>query len=158
MSQSIYLDTTIPSYYHDDRSDLKNYIETTQAWWDNQRRRYRLFTSEYVIAELTSGNYPNQKTIIDFIEPVPVLSIGSEIAEIAEIYMKEYVMPKGAAGDAFHLACASFHKIDYLLTWNCNHLANANNTHYIRFVNTKLGLFTPELVTPIQLFEEEDGK
>jgi uncharacterized protein YjbI with pentapeptide repeats len=76
--------------------------------------------------------------------------------QIKDCKMLGLLMPKGAAGDEFHLACASFHKIDYLLTWNCNHLANANKEKHIRVVNTKLGLFTPVIVTPIQLFKEED--
>lgn len=64
-------------------------------------------------------------------------------------------MPAGAAGDAFHLACASYNKIDYLLTWNCNHLANANKDRHIHIVNTKLDLYTPKIITPLQLFSEK---
>ena len=156
MKQSIYLDTTIPSYYYDERESLKNYIDATHSWWDNESCLYELFTSEYVVAELEKGEYPNQDLILEMMKNIPTLELTPEIVEIAEAYMKEYVMPKGAAGDAFHLACASYHKIDYLLTWNCNHLANANKTKHICIVNTKLGLFTPQLVTPIQLFKESD--
>jgi hypothetical protein len=64
-------------------------------------------------------------------------------------------MPKDAAGDAFHLACASYHKIDYFFTWNCNHLANANKRDHILITNAKLGLFTPQIVTPLELFKEK---
>jgi len=63
-------------------------------------------------------------------------------------------MPREQEGDAAHLAYASYHGIDYLLTWNCKHLANANKFEHIRMVNTKLGLLTPKIVTPMQLFEE----
>jgi len=60
-------------------------------------------------------------------------------------------MPADPRGDALHLAVASFHKADFLLTWNCNHIANPNKFDHIRRVNTMLGLFTPELVTPFAL-------
>ena len=63
-------------------------------------------------------------------------------------------MPNDIQGDAVHLAYASYYKIDYLLTWNCNHLANANKKQHIKIVNAKLDLFTPELTTPLELFKE----
>ena len=49
---------------------------------------------------------------------------------------------------------ASFYKIDFLLTWNCNHLANANKRQHIRVINTRLNLLTPEIITPLELFSE----
>jgi predicted nucleic acid-binding protein len=156
MKKSVYLDTTIPSYYYDERGTLNNYTDATRSWWAEERKNYKLFTSDYTLVELEQGNYPRKKEIMALLENIPVLSSDDEIENIAEIYMKEYVMPKGSAGDAFHLASASFHKIDYLLTWNCNHLANANKDQHIRVVNTKLGIFTPAIVTPIQLFREKD--
>jgi hypothetical protein len=64
-------------------------------------------------------------------------------------------MPKVAEGDALHLAYASFYKIDFLLTWNCKHLANANKYQHIRIINTRLQLHTPEIVTPLALFITE---
>ncbi len=66
-------------------------------------------------------------------------------------------MPLKLEGDAFHLAYASVYKIDFLLTWNCNHLANANKKQHIRVINTKLGLSTPEIITPLELFEETEN-
>jgi hypothetical protein len=68
--------------------------------------------------------------------------------------MEQQIMPADDAGDAAHLAVASYHGVDYLLTWNCRHLANANKFEHIRVINRRLGLMTPELVTPEQLFEE----
>jgi hypothetical protein len=65
-------------------------------------------------------------------------------------------MPKSLLGDAIHLAYASFYRIDFLLTWNCNHLANANKKRHIQVLNDRLGLFTPEIITPMELFEEEE--
>jgi hypothetical protein len=61
-------------------------------------------------------------------------------------------MPANPTGDALHLALAYSHKCDFLVTWNCEHLANANKFGHIRRVNTMLGLFVPSLVTPMELF------
>ena len=66
-------------------------------------------------------------------------------------------MPKIFQGDAIHLAYASFYKIDFLLTWNCNHLANANKRQHIKIINKQLDLWTPEIITPLELFREEDS-
>ena len=69
-------------------------------------------------------------------------------------YVENKLMPKDIEGDAIHLAYASYYKIDYLLTWNCNHLANANKKKHIKIMNTRLELFTPEITTPLELFTE----
>ncbi len=63
-------------------------------------------------------------------------------------------MPQDQKGDAIHLAYAPFYKIDFLLTWNCNHLANANKKRHIKIINARLDLFTPEIITPLELFTE----
>ena len=65
-------------------------------------------------------------------------------------------MPQDVLGDALHLALASYHKCDYLLTWNCKHLANPNKFKHMRIVNTSLGLYTPEITTPNQLIGISD--
>jgi len=65
-------------------------------------------------------------------------------------------MPGSDLGDAFHLAIASVNEVDYLLTWNCRHLANPNKTRRIAEMNRRLGLMTPIIVTPAMLFWEEE--
>ena len=80
-----------------------------------------------------------------------MLDINEAIADIVTAYISHHVMPSDPAGDALHLAIASFHKCDFLLTWNCRHLANANKFAHIRRVNGMLGLFVPTLVTPLEL-------
>jgi hypothetical protein len=63
-------------------------------------------------------------------------------------------MPAEIIGDALHVAIASYHKMDYLLTWNCNHLANANKNKHLRRLNERLRLNTPEIITPLELMDE----
>lgn len=85
---------------------------------------------------------------------IPLLIPENQITDIAQIYLDNYLMPNVLKGDALHLAYASFYRMDFLLTWNCNHLANANKRQHIRVVNARLNLATPEIVTPLELFSE----
>ena len=84
-------------------------------------------------------------------------SVGSSelitpgVVSVAQIYVRQFVMPNDAQGDALHLALASFYACDYLLTWNCKHLANARKADHIEQVNRRLGLHVPRIVTPEQL-------
>ncbi len=87
---------------------------------------------------------------------IEVLPHIQEINEVAEVYIKNLLMPQKLEGDVFHLSYASIYKIDFLLTWNCNHLANANKKQHIRIINTKLGLPVPEIITPLELFKEKE--
>ena len=92
------------------------------------------------------------------VEGLELLPIGPEVAEIVQAYIQHQVMPKDPLGDALHLAVASYHKCDFLLTWNCKHLANANKFNHIRRINTVLGLFSPILLTPLELLGGVDDE
>lgn len=155
MKQSVYLDTTIISYLIDERNSLKNFIEVTKEWWNTQKDFYNVYLSVETLAELREGNYPKKEKALRLAESVEVLPRVNEIEEVAEIYIQHFLMPNDMQGDAIHLAYASVYKIDFLLTWNCKHLANANKKAHIRKINTKLGLFIPEIITPLELFKED---
>ena len=154
MKNSVYFDTTIPSYLFDERESIRIHIEATKKWWAEERSHFDVWISEETFNEIAEGNYPRKDEILKFIATIPILSPEQQIIDIAQIYLDNYVMPRVLKGDALHLAYASFYKIDFLLTWNCNHLANANKKQHIRVVNTRLNLATPEIVTPLELFSE----
>jgi predicted nucleic acid-binding protein len=157
MRESVYLETTIFSFYHDrrDAAEAVAMREWTRQWWDTRRQRYSIFTSTAVLAELDTGSLSHRDASLALARTVPAIPVEDEIAEIIEVYIKHKVMPNNPLGDALHLALASFHKLDYLLTWNCRHLANANKYAHIRRVNTVLGVHVPTLVTPLELMGEE---
>ena len=154
MKKTVYLDTSIPSYLFDKRESTKTYIEITKAWWEQERHNFDLWISQETITELGQGNYPRQQETLECVSQLQVLPPDPQIANIVQVYLDNYLMPRVLKGDALHLAYASFYKMDFLLTWNCNHLANANKKQHISIINTRLNLFTPELVTPFQLFTE----
>lgn len=151
--QRVYIETTIPSYYHETRVDPEIVVKSrwTREWWDTSGSRYELWTSPIVIEELEQGTYPHKSEALRIVRTLPVLPVNDAVVNVAEAYRDRHVMPKFPVGDAFHLAIASVHHCHFLLTWNCKHLANANKYEHIRHVNTLLGLSVPYLVTPLQL-------
>jgi len=155
MRKKVYLDTTIPSYLFDKRPEIKFLIDITKRWWQEESSKYLVVVSENTINELNRGNYPNKGKILEFALILNILPYTEEIVQISQAYIDNSLMPDDLEGDAMHLAYASYYKIDFLLTWNCNHLANANKKIHIRFLNTRLGLFIPEIITPMELFEED---
>jgi predicted nucleic acid-binding protein len=108
-----------------------------------------LLTSKAVIYELHLGKDKITVDRINLLQGLELLEITEEIEEITAIYIEKKVMPNDPVGDALHLALASFHKIDVLLTWNCRHIANPNKFNHIRMINYELGLSTPILTTPM---------
>ena len=105
----------------------------------------RLVTSAALIAELESGDFPGRDSALKLLANLELLRIDTAVAEIVAAYDKHKIMPKDPFGDALHLALASYHRCDFLVTWNCQHLANARKFGHIRRVNGMLGLFVPEL-------------
>ncbi|CAD0227826.1 MULTISPECIES: type II toxin-antitoxin system VapC family toxin [Planktothrix] len=156
MKSKVYIETSIPSFYYEIRTepDMIARKEWTCLWWDQISSRYDLVTSIAVLDELNQGNFPSKEKAIQLLNDIPLIDIEAEIAEIVEAYIQNQVMPNDPLGDALHLAMASYHKCDFLLTWNCRHLANANKFGHIRRINVMLGLYVPLLVTPLELIGE----
>jgi hypothetical protein len=156
MKPTVYVETTIPSYYCDGRPELAADIARTRQWWDTERADYECYVSEAVLSELAEGNYPSQWDCLALVEGIPEVVITEEIEQIAAVYQSRKLMPREPVRDALHVAIASFYRMDFLLTWNCKHLANANKTRHLRELNLEMGLSIPELVTPYQLQPWED--
>jgi predicted nucleic acid-binding protein len=156
--EKVYIETTIPSLYFEQRKDAKTVArrEWTRTWWDDYRRNYDLVTGAPVIEELSRGAHPQKSEKLGLLRDVTILRVTEEVAQAVEVYVERHVMPRDPSGDAAHLALASFYKCDYLLTWNCAHLANANKLSHIRRVNALLGLAVPQLVTPLEMIGDED--
>ena len=150
---SVYVETTIPSFYYETRTnpEIVARREWTRQWWAIAGNRYVLVTSPAVLDELAGGPPERSADWLALVAGLPVLIVEPAIAEIVQAYIQHKVMPADPAGDALHLALASYHKCDFLVTWNCEHIANANKFGHIRRVNTMLGLFVPSIVTPLEL-------
>ena len=155
----VYLETTFFSFYHDERTapDIVAMRDWTRKFWDAHRSDYNLVTSPAVLGELRSGGAYHKEAALKMALEIPAVAGGDAIPGIVDTYIENKLMPGNLTGDALHLALASFHECDYLLTWNCRHLANANKFKHIREINRRLGLKTPELVTPLELLGENES-
>lgn len=126
---TIYIETSIIISYL--RKNLSSQIVTaahqliTQRFWQYERKNYDLVISQYVIDEAAAGNPTLAAERLAVLEGIPLLPLLEQVIDIAEKIMSIGVLPKKAQVDALHIAVAAYHQIDYLLTWNCKHLANA---------------------------------
>lgn len=128
----------------------------TRKWWTIAFHEEEFVTSRAVIAELERGNFPGKSDAIALVENCPILEMERPVFDIVEAYVSNHVMPVDPFGDALHLALASYHDCDFLVTWNCRHLANANKFGHIRRMNGILGVSVPGLVTPLELLGEAE--
>ena len=121
MKLTIYIETTIPSYYHNVRKnpELEVLAQWTREWWTKKRHEFNLVTSAAVIDELSQGNHPLKAEKLWLLESVPLLPITKQVTDVAQVYVIRKAMPADPKGDALHLALASVYKCDMLLSWNC---------------------------------------
>ena len=154
----VYIETSIPSFYYTLRTDTESLARQswTRKWWKEYANQFTLISSLAVIEELSAGTTEKTQDWIALVENLEMLSISDRIKQIAQIYIDRLIMPRDSSGDALHLAVASFHNADALLTWNCRHLANLNKIYLIRQINQGLGLPTPDLATPLNYLGVDD--
>jgi predicted nucleic acid-binding protein len=152
-----YVETTIPSFYHDPRDSPAVALrrEATRRWWDNAAADYELVTSEIVRDELGAGTSERVLLRLALLDGMATLAFVPAVAEIARHYLHHKLMPAKPPEDALHLALASYYDCNLIVTWNCRHLANPNKASHIQWLNARLGLRVPRLVTPIDLLEGE---
>jgi predicted nucleic acid-binding protein len=158
MKAKLYLETTIPSYLVGRPSrDLlvAAHQQITRDWWESRRADFDLYASELVLQEVRAGDTQLAIRRLELLAGVPILTVRSEILELAEDLIAEGPIPRKAAGDAAHIAVATVYGCEYLLTWNCRHIANAELHRAIRRVVERYGYEVPNLCTPEELMGEE---
>lgn len=157
MSKVIYIETTIPSFYHETRprTELVAMRNWTRDWWQQAGVQHQFVTSDAVLAELDLTPEPKRTDCIALMAALPILEDTPEIDETVEFYIRDKLMPASLEGDARHLALAAWHGCDILATWNCRHVANPNKLEHLHHLHDILGLHTPILATPFQLLEAE---
>jgi hypothetical protein len=156
VKKSVYIETTIPSFYYDVRieAEMVSKQTSTRLWWEQVRPQFKVLTSLAVYDELSNGDFPFKKDALSLLETIEICHITKNIIEIMQTYIAHKAMPGNPIGDALHVAIASFYKCDFLLTWNCKHIANPNKFDHIIKTNSLMGLTTPNLITPLDFVEE----
>lgn len=152
-----YIETTIPNFYYDTRLQPEMVARRiwTREWWGTAHARYELISSDAVVEELEAGTSDRVPLRTELLGDLRVLKISPAVLATVQVYMRHKLMPANPGGDALHLALASHYECDFIVTWNCRHLANANKFAHIRKINTMLGLSVPEIVTPRELLRRD---
>jgi hypothetical protein len=155
--KAVYLETSIFGYLtgrpsRDLLASARQQI--TASWWHDHRHRFELFVSSVVKTEVGKGDLEAAERRLSAMAGIPQLAVNVEVERLAEKLICDGALPNTAAEDAIHIAVAAVHRIDYLLTWNCRHIDNAEKKPAIRAVCAISGYFCPEICTPEELMGE----
>lgn len=156
MKPTVYLETSVISYFANEVSaDLKVAAEQriTREWWTKILPLVDPYVSEFVLEEVSRGRSHYAEVRRLAVSGFTLLSTLDEIYPLATVYIRKLALPKNGEVDAYHLAMATVHEVDFLLSWNCKHIANALKYSLIRKINTSLGYESPTICTPRELME-----
>lgn len=152
--ESVYLETTFISYFVSRPSrDLlvAAHQQITHDWWTNRRQDFECYVSQVVIDEASAGDPEEAKERRAMINAFPVLEVTEDVEALTRAILASRAVPPHAVRDAAHIAVAAVNDVDYLLTWNCKHLANAQIIRRISVVCNREGYNTPVICTPEEL-------
>jgi len=154
---TLYLESTVPSYLAARPSrDLvvAAHQQITHEWWTHARPGFDIYISQAVLDEVRAGDADAAARRLAFVIGLPRLAATEEVDELAAEYQGQLGLPVAARLDAVHLAYCVAYELDYLLTWNCAHLANGRVIQRLQALNLALGLRTPIILTPEELLNE----
>lgn len=155
LKPKVYVETSIPSYLTAWRSRdivIAGNQETTREWWD-RREDFELFISEFVLEEASGGAPEAAERRLEVLSGIPEIEISEEVELIAQELLLHASLPPRAKIDALHIAMAAIGGMDYLLTWNCAHIANPAFRSRIEAVIRSFGYEPPIICTPLELLE-----
>jgi predicted nucleic acid-binding protein len=153
----VYVETTIVSYLVGwlNRHDL--YVaanqEYTRQWWSERRHGYDLFASAVVIKEARDGTPDLAAARLEYLREVTLLEVTTEAESLKSELLRQAALPRKAELDALHIAIAAVHGLEYLLTWNCRHIANAVTLPTVYSICRRAGYEPPFVCTPPELME-----
>jgi hypothetical protein len=151
---SVYIETTIPSYLVARASRdvvIAAHQQITHDWWPTAKERFDLYISEAVLNEIRDGDPAYAAKRLDIVADLDVLAFGDDVAFLTREYERRVVLTGSAITDLAHFAFAVAYRMDYLVTWNCKHIANGQVIRRLAKANDDLGRSTPIIVTPEEL-------
>ena len=157
MKLKVYIETSVISYLTARPSrDLVTaaHQQLTSDWWEYRRADFDFYVSQLVVREASAGDEDAAKRRLDVIEQIPLLELNEEALTLARSLVEDGPLPAKASEDALHIAVATVHGIDFLLTWNCKHIANAEMRNLIIEVCRSHGYEPPITCTPEELLGE----
>jgi hypothetical protein len=158
MKRKIYVETSVISYLAARPSKTiigAAHQQITVAWWE-LRSDYELFVSQSVWQECAAGDPEAAQKRLAALEGIPVLAVTQDMIRLAEAFIEQAIIPAKAIEDALHIAVSTLHHVDFLLPWNCRHIANPMIQEKIAMYLEQLGLFLPIICTPEELLGGND--
>jgi len=152
--KTVYIETSIVSYLTArPSSDLlaAAWQKATLDWWETQRDRFCLYTSDVAIEEAGKGDPDAAALRMEALVQIPILEITDSVLAFSKVLINTGTLPKKAIDDSLHIALSVVHGVDYLLTWNCRHIDNAETKPIVRNVCLVHGYKCPEICTPVEL-------
>ena len=154
MKPTVYIETSVVSYFAN--RDSRDVIvlaqqQITRDWWRDAANSFDLFVSDLVVSEIGQGDSLAAKARLEAVLSVPILGLDAESELLAERLLKIAALPQKAQDDALHIAVAAVNGMDFLLTWNCTHIANARTREIINFCCRSAGYEPPVICTPTEL-------
>lgn len=154
MSETVYIETSVLGYLT--ARSTKNLIlaanmEITKDWWKFRRSAFILYTSEVVLDEVAQGDSEIAAQRLEILRDFPLLVLNQAVQDLAAQFLGQSSLPPKAKVDAIHIAAATVHEMDYLLTWNCKHIANAQIQRKLAEISFNFGYMLPILCTPNEL-------
>lgn len=154
----LYLETSVISYLTARPSRdliLAAHQQITRDWWDLKRQNFQIFVSQLVIQEAGAGDSEAAQKRLQTLENIPLLDLTPEVLALAKALLDDGILPARAKEDALHLAAAAVHKMDFLLTWNCRHIANPDILRRIILWHSDSSIYQfPVICTPAEFFGE----
>ncbi len=157
MKPRLYLETTIPSYlvaWPSRDLIVAAHQQLTKEWWRNRRDVFEICVSQFVLDEAGAGDPDMAADRLNAVRPFPLLDVTQSVLQLAAALLQSGTIPAKAARDAAHIAVSAVHGMDYLMTWNCAHLANAMIIKRVESVCIQNGFSCPVICTPQELMED----
>ena len=154
MSETVYIKTSIIGYLTARTSNnliLMANVEATREWWDTRRDQFDLYISQTVLDESARGDAEIAKRRLEILSDFPLLEVNEAVQELAAQFLTKSNLSPKAADDAIHIAVATIYGLDYLLTWNCKHIANAQIQKKLVQISFDAGYELPIICTPYEL-------
>lgn len=157
---SLYFDTSIISAYWYEGADVAMLARRmyTREWWDAERKQFNLWASAFGEAELRAGHYPRRRECLKMISRLRYLPVTKSATDLIDKLLERGLVPETKPGDAAHLAISTSHGIDYLLTWNYAHMANANVQDRLNSLCEGLDFVAPLMVSPESIPQDRFGQ
>ncbi|MGG6266784.1 type II toxin-antitoxin system VapC family toxin [Leptolyngbya sp. AN03gr2] len=154
MSETVYIETSILGYLTARPSRdivVSANIQITREWWDTRRSDFQLYSSQAVVRETSQGDAEIASERLEILRDFSLLDLNQSVLDLAEQFLGRSNLPAKADVDAVHIAAATVHGMDYLLTWNCKHIANAQIQGKLAEISLDFGYELPILCTPYEL-------